>query len=156
DARTDAQGRALVHWSTEVGELTTPVTVIARGFAKTTVRCAPGVGTPPQTRVVLAAGHRIEGVVREADGRPASAEVTAATDDLSTPQTPRGAPDGPFSFDDSPAEPAKVTASDRSGRAAQTEATPGGPPVEIVLAPRGWKTSTVVVSLIREEDGEPL
>jgi len=169
-AWTDASGRATLRWGADTEwygqpETAPVVTISASGFVNATARCRPDVKFPPEVRVVLRRGVRIEGRVHESDGRPAVGwTVTAGRieGDRIAYGGAQTADDGTFAIDGVPASAVDLEvmhigdASDTGRGVGVKGALPGGAPVDVALKADTTKFGSLVVTIVDALDGSPI
>jgi hypothetical protein len=169
-AWTDADGRATLRWGAEAEWYGKPeaepvVTVSANGLVNAAARCRPDVKFPPEVRVVLARGTRIEGRVHEPDGRPAIGWTVTAW--RSQPEHlvfggAQTAGDGTFALDGVPTSAVDLEvmhigdASDGVRGIGVKSAMPGGAPVDVVLKADTTTFGSLVVTTVDAQDGSPV
>jgi protocatechuate 3,4-dioxygenase beta subunit len=167
---TDAEGRATLRWSAEAEwwqsklEDEPVVAVAAAGFVAAAVRCRPDARFPPEVRVVLAHGTRLEGRVHEEDGRPAVGWTVTAWRSTGDHVTYGGAQtdaDGRFEIDDVPAgtvdlEVGHIGDSEMNRMMELTGIASGGAPVDVVLRPETTRFGSVLVEIVDAADGSPI
>jgi hypothetical protein len=169
-AWTDVDGRVTLRWGVEPEWRQKPETeavvhVSAGGLVNATARCRPDVEFPPEVRVVLSRGTRIEGRVHELDGRPAVGwTVTAwrSQGDHVTYGGAQTADDGTFAIDGVPASPMDLEithigeASDAGRQVQFAGALAGGAPVDIVLRADTTRYGALIVTTVDAIDGAPI